>query len=64
MLTLLFRLFIGKTLGMGEPTTYTCIATDVDPYEVRDQFTGAQVTFRVGKYDAVVGILEFIVAIS
>ena len=42
-------MYIGKTLGNGEDVTYSCIATDIDPYEFRDDFVGAQFRFRVGE---------------
>ena len=42
-------MYIGKTLGNGEDVAYSCIATDVDPYELRDEVVGAQFWFRVGE---------------
>ena len=42
-------MYIGKTLGNGEDVAYSCIATDIDPYEFREDYVGAHIRFRVGE---------------
>ena len=37
------------TLGNGNPISYKCVASDVDPYENRETYTGANIRFTVCK---------------
>ena len=47
----IFRLPISMALGNGQPISYKCIASEEDPYENRDVYTGADIRFTVCKFE-------------